>query len=396
MKEIPGVFILGAVRTPVGKFCGMLKDFSAVDLGAHAIAGLLKRYKIPPKKVEEVIMGQALQAGSGQNPARQAALQAGLPASVNGFTVNKCCGSGLKSVLLAAQAIKAGDAQLLVAGGMESMSRVPFLLDDMRRGRRLGNAEIKDSILTDGLLCATCKWHMGNAAEFIAKKYRISRAQQDRFAFLSHQHALRAQNEGLFAKEIVPIKIQHDVGATVLDKDESPRPDTNLKILAKLPTVFQSKNGTVTAGNAPGLNDGAAALALCSETYLKRQKAKPLARILDYVAVGTDPAYVFTAPAVAAKSLLKKMGAQWRDFDLIEANEAFAAQILASEKIAGWDPACVNVHGGAIALGHALGTSGARILTTLIFALKARKLRRGLATICMGGGNGLAAAIEIL
>ena len=374
----------------------MLKDFSAVELGAHAIRGVLKRSRIPDRNVQEIIMGQVLQAGAGQNPARAAALKAGLPPHVNAYMVNKCCGSGLKAVLLAAQAIKAGDADVLIAGGMESMSQAPFLLENLRRGWRLGNGAVRDSLLADGLLCALCKWHMGNAAEFIAKKFKVSRKDQDRFALLSHRNAIRAQAKNLFKNEIVPLVVEHEGRRIVLEKDEGPRVDTNLKLLSKLPTVFQQKKGTVTAGNAPGLNDGAAAVAVCSEHYLRRHKTKPLARLLDYVAIGVDPAYIFTAPAVAAKALLTKMNADWKDFDLIESNEAFAAQALASEKIAHWDSNKVNVHGGAIALGHPLGASGARILTTLIFALRARGLRRGLATLCMGGGNGLAAAVEMV
>ena len=390
------VFVLAAYRTPIGKFCGALKDFSAVELGARVIASVINVKAIPRRDVEEVIMGQVIQAGAGQNPARQAALGAGLRATASAFTVNKCCGSGLKSVLLAAQAIRAGDGDLIVAGGMESMSQAPFLLDNLRRGMRLGHGEIKDSILTDGLLCPTCHWHMGSAAEFIAKKYNISREEQDRFAFESHRKALRAQQKGWLSEEITPVVIPHGDDPIFVRDDEGPRKDCSLQTLQKLAPAFDKKRGTVTAGNAPGLNDGAAALALCSERYLRRSKVKPLARLVDYVSIGTDPAYLFTAPALAAQALLKKMNADWTDFDLIESNEAFAAQALATEKIAGWNPNVVNVHGGAIAFGHPLGASGARILVTLIHALRTRKLRRGLATICMGGGNGLAAAVEIV
>ncbi len=388
--------LLSAVRTPLGKFCGMLKDIPAVELGAHAIRGAIARSGVSSKHVEEAIMGQVLQAGCGQNPARQAALKAGLPVYVNAFTVNKCCGSGLKAILLAAQAVKAGDGHLFVAGGMESMSRAPFLLPEFRMGKRLGTSDAQDAILTDGLLCASCDWHMGHAAEHSAKKHKISRRQQDAFALLSHQNAVRAQQAGLLGEEIVPVGLRRDGQDIVLDKDEGPRPATSAHALSRLSPAFQAEGGTVTAGNAPGLFDGAAAAVVCSEAYAKKAGHKPLARILDYAAVGVAPKEVFTAPAVAAMALLKKMGAGWKDFDLIEVNEAFAAACLASEKIAGWDASRVNVHGGSIAFGHPLGASGARIVATLLNALKARGKKRGMAAICMGGGNGLAMAVEIV
>lgn len=396
MSASSPVFILSAGRTPIGKFCGMFKEFSAVELGAHAIRGVLHKARIPARDVEEVIMGQVLQAGAGQNPARQAALKAGIPSTVAAFTVNKCCGSGLKAVLLAAQAVKAGDGDLFVAGGMESMSQAPYLLEKLRGGMRLGHGEIMDSILTDGLLCPTCDWHMGHAAEFIAKKYKVSRKDQDRFALLSHRNAVAAREQGLFKDEILPVPVKRDGKTVLLEHDEGPREDTNLDLLGKLPSPFKPGKGTVTAGNAPGLNDGAAAVIVCSERYLRRRpQSKPIAKILDYVTVGTHPKHLFVTPALAAQALLKKMGASWKDFDLLEVNEAFAAAALASGKIAKWDPERVNVHGGSIAFGHPLGTSGARILTTLVHALRARGLRRGMASICMGGGNGLAAAIEL-
>ncbi len=396
MSTNDAVYILSAVRTPIGKFYGSLKDFTAVDLGARAIAGAWQHASVNAKDVYEVIMGQVLQAGCGQNPARQAALAGGLPDSVNAFTLNKCCGSGLKAVLLAASAIKAGDGDLFIAGGMESMSQAPHLVKNFRKGKKLGNADIQDVILSDGLLCPLCHWHMGNAAEFIANKYKISRKDQDAFALESHRKALAAQANHLFTDEILPLDIPNNGATTTMSADECPRKDSTAEALAKLSPAFEPKDGTVTAGNAPGLNDGAAALVLCSQRYLDKHKVKPLARLLDYVAIGTDPALLFTAPALAGQALLKKMNVAWKDFDLIESNEAFAAQALASEQIAGWNPAIVNVNGGAIALGHPIGASGARILTTLIHALRHRKLRRGLATICMGGGNGLATAVEII
>ena len=281
MSASDAVFVLSAVRTPIGKFCGALKDFTAVDLGAKAIAGAWQQARVNAKNVYEVIMGQVLQAGCGQNPARQAALAAGLPNTVNAFTINKCCGSGLKAVLLAASAIKAGDGDLFIAGGMESMSQAPHLVRNFRKGKKLGNADIQDVILSDGLLCPLCHWHMGNAAEFIAKKYKISRKDQDAFALASHSKALAAQAHHYFSNEILPLDVANNGATTTMNCDECPRKDSSAEALAKLSPAFETKDGTVTAGNAPGLNDGAAALVLCSQRYLDKRKVKPLARLLD-------------------------------------------------------------------------------------------------------------------
>jgi acetyl-CoA C-acetyltransferase len=392
--------ILSAVRTPSGSFLGSLSGFSAPQLGALVVKEAVHRAGIPdPADIHEVIMGNAVSAGLGQNPARQAAIHAGLPVTVGAFTINKVCGSGLKAVMLAAQSIRAGDADLFVSGGMESMSQAPYLLEGRGGGLRFGHTELKDSLLHDGLWDAFEDWSMGNAAEFIAEEYDITREEMDLFSYQSHQKAIQAIEGGKFKNEIVPIEIKGRKGSlTVFDTDETPRRDTTPDILAKLRPAFV-KDGKVTAGNAPGLNDGASALVVASEEKAKEMGVKPLARIIEYTYAAVEPKYLFYAPAVATPQLLEKTGWTLDDVDLIELNEAFAAQVLADGKAMGdlgWDWEKINVHGGAIALGHPIGASGARVLTTLIYALKDRGLSRGVASLCLGGGEAVALAVEII
>jgi len=392
--------ILSAVRTPSGSFLGSLSGFSAPQLGALVVKEAVHRAGIPdPADIHEVIMGNVVSAGLGQNPARQAAIHAGLPATVGAFTINKVCGSGLKAVMLAAQSIRAGDADLFVSGGMESMSQAPYLLEGRGGGLRFGHTELKDSLLHDGLWDAFEDWSMGNAAEFIAEEYDISREEMDLFSYQSHQKAIQAIEGGKFKNEIVPIEIKGRKGSlTVFDTDETPRRDTTPDILAKLRPAFV-KDGKVTAGNAPGLNDGASAVVVASEEKAKEMGVKPLARIIEYTYAAVEPKYLFYAPAVATPQLLEKIGWTLDDVDLIELNEAFAAQVLADGKAMGdlgWDWEKINVHGGAIALGHPIGASGARVLTTLIYALKDRGLSRGVASLCLGGGEAVALAVEII
>jgi len=392
--------ILSAVRTPSGSFLGSLSGFSAPQLGALVVKEAVHRAGIPDlADIHEVIMGNVVSAGLGQNPARQVAIHAGLPATVGAFTINKVCGSGLKAVMLAAQSIRAGDADLFVSGGMESMSQAPYLLEGRGGGLRFGHTELKDSLLHDGLWDAFEDWSMGNAAEFIAEEYDISREEMDLFSYQSHQKAIQAIEGGKFKNEIVPIEIKGRKGSlTVFDTDETPRRDTTPDILAKLRPAFV-KDGKVTAGNAPGLNDGASAVVVASEEKAKEMGVKPLARIIEYTYAAVEPKYLFYAPAVATPQLLEKTGWTLDDVDLIELNEAFAAQVLADGKAMGdlgWDWEKINVHGGAIALGHPIGASGARVLTTLIYALKDRGLSRGVASLCLGGGEAVALAVEII
>ncbi|MEE9599625.1 MAG: acetyl-CoA C-acetyltransferase, partial [Anaerolineales bacterium] len=377
-----------------------LSGFSAPQLGALVVKEAVHRAGIPdPADIHEVIMGNVVSAGLGQNPARQAAIHAGLPVTVGAFTINKACGSGLKAVMLAAQSIRAGDADLFVSGGMESMSQAPYLLEGRGGGLRFGHTELKDALLHDGLWDAFEDWSMGNAAEFIAEEYDISREEMDLFSYQSHQKAIQAIEGGKFKNEIVPIEIKGQNGSlTVFDTDETPRRDTTPDILAKLRPAFV-KDGKVTAGNAPGLNDGASALVVASEEKAKEMGVKPLARIIEYTYAAVEPKYLFYAPAVATPQLLEKTGWTLDDVDLIELNEAFAAQVLADGKAMGdlgWDWEKINVHGGAIALGHPIGASGARVLTTLIYALKDRGLSRGVASLCLGGGEAVALAVEII
>jgi acetyl-CoA C-acetyltransferase len=393
--------IVSAVRTPTGKFLGALKSLSATDLGARAVAEAVRRAGIPADVVDECIMGNVVSAGLGQNPARQAALRGGLSDDVAALTVNKVCGSGLKAVMLADQAIRADDIDVAVAGGMESMSNCPYLLPRVREGLRMGNAEILDSMINDGLWCAFENVHMGNAGEVVAEKYCVGRRDQDAFAASSHQKAANATDEGRFRDEILPVSVPVAPGFSrtskgepqIVDRDEAIRPDTTAESLAKLKPAFKD-DGSVTAGNAPGVNDGASALVVMSADRAQQLGVAPMARIVGQAASGIAPKLVLMTPVEAVRRLMKKIGWRLEDVDLFELNEAFAVQAVAVIRELGLDPAKVNVNGGAVALGHAIGSSGSRILTTLLYALKNRKLKRGVATLCMGGGNGLALAIE--
>ena len=391
--------IVGAARTPIGKFLGGLSPLSAPELGAIAIREALKRSKVSVDDVQEVIMGHVLQGGSGQAPARQAALKAGVPPTVSAVTINKVCGSGLKAVMLASQAIKAGDAQVIVAGGQESMSNAPYYMYGIRGGVKAGDQTLVDGMIKDGLWCASCNVHMGRHAEYTAKKATVTREDQDVFAEASHRKAVAAIDSGRFKDEIVPVQIPGRKGPTVIDTDESPRRDTSLEALAKLKPAFPGKNGqnedlTVTAGNAPGLNDGAAALVVVSEAYAEEHKLDILGRVTGYATGATKPEDLFFAPIKAVRNLMQKTGSQIGDYDLIEANEAFASQSIADGQELGWDWQRVNVNGGAIALGHPIGASGARVLTTLLYAMKQRGVTKGLATLCLGGGDAVALSVE--
>ncbi len=389
--------ILSGARTPIGKFNGALAAIPAPRLGAVAIQAALERAGVDPAQVDEVIMGQVVAAGSGQSPARQASLHAGIPAEVGAFSVNKACGSGLKAVMTAAQAIRAGDAQLMVAGGMESMSSAPYLLPKARQGLRFGHQTMLDSVIQDGLWCAMEEWMMGDAAEWIAAEYEVTREAMDRFALDSHHKAVAAADAGKFKSEIVPVAVPNGKGSVMVDTDEGPRRDTSLEVLANLKPAFQ-KEGRVTAGNAPGLNDGAAALVVAARARAEALGLAPLARIVGYTSAAVEPKAIFIAPALAIPKLLKRIGWTLAEVDLIELNEAFAAQVLADGYALtdqGWDWGKVNVHGGAIALGHPVGASGARVLVTLLNALRDRGLRRGIASLCLGGGEAVALALEL-
>ena len=386
--------ILSAVRTPIGKFMGSLAGFSAPELGAKVVAETVKRAGVEPEQVDEIIMGNVLQAGLGQNPARQAGLRGGLRPQVAAMTLNKVCGSGLKAVGLAAQAIATDNAEVVVAGGMESMTNSPYLLPRVREGLRLGHAQLLDSMIADGLWDVYEDYHMGMTAELVAEKYKISREEQDRFALESHQKAVAATKECRFESQILPIEIPQKKGEPVLfKKDESPREDTSLEKLAALRPAFK-KDGTVTAGNAPGTNDGAAALVVTSEEWAAQNGKTPLARVVGQAVSGVEPKWVMMAPVDAVKMLLQKIGWKTDDVELIELNEAFAVQALAVMRELGLDPARVNVNGGAVALGHPIGASGARILVTLLHEMARRKLKRGIAALCLGGGNAVALAVE--
>ncbi len=385
--------ILSATRTPIGKFQGALASLTAPRLGAIAIREAVRRAGLEPALVQEAIVGHVVQGGAGQAPARQAALGAGLPAAVPAVTINKVCGSGLKAVMLAAQSIKAGDNEVVVAGGMESMSNAPYYLFGLRGGVKLGNQPLVDGVIRDGLWCAIGDVHMGSYAEYTAQKAGVSRDEQDRFALASHRKAVAAQQACHFKNEIVPVEIADRKGKTVVDTDEAPRADTTLEALGKLKPAFQT-DGSVTAGNAPGLNDGASALVVTSLAYAQAHGLKPLARITAYATGGGEPKDLFFAPIIAVQNLLRKAGTHIGDYDLIEANEAFAVQALADGKALGWDWDRVNVNGGAVALGHPIGASGARVLTTLLYALQARSKATGLATLCLGGGHAVALSVE--
>ena len=386
--------IVSAVRTPTGKFLGGLKSFTATQLGALAVAEAVRRAGIDPQIVDECVMGNVVSAGLGQNPARQAALNGGLPDHVAALTINKVCGSGLKAVMLADQGIKAGDIDIAVAGGMESMSNCPYLLPRVRDGLRMGNGEVVDSMINDGLWCAFEQCHMGNSGEVVAEHYHVGRGAQDEYAARSHQRAARATSEGAFAEEILPISIPQKKGAPlVVDRDEGIRADTTVETLAALKPAFK-KDGTVTAGNAPGVNDGASALVVMADERAKSLHLAPLARIVAQATSGLAPKFVLMTPVEAVRRVAEKAGWKLSDVDLFELNEAFAVQAVAVLNELGIDPERVNVNGGAVALGHAIGSSGSRVLTTLVYALKHRNLKRGIATLCLGGGNGVALAVE--
>ena len=386
-------FILSAVRTPISKFLGAFADVSAPKLGAMALREAISRSGATPRQIEEVILGNVIQAGLGQNPARQAALAAGLPESIAAVTINKVCGSGLKAVMLAAQAIRAGDADLIAAGGMENMSRAPHLLTGTRAGWKFGDHEAVDSMIRDGLWCAFENCHMGEAAEYIATKYGVSRAEQDRFSAQSQRRAAAAWDQGHFAAEVVPVTVGTGAKAKSIVSDEGVRPETTAEALAKLKPAFRP-DGSVTAGNASTLSDGAAALVVGSARAAERLGVAPMARVVAYATSGVLPKEIFIAPVLAVRQVLEKAGLGLGDIDLFEVNEAFAAQMLACGKELGLDEAKVNVHGGAIALGHPIGASGARVLVTLLHAMQRRGVRRGLASLCLGGGNAVAMVVE--
>src|SRR5437867_4222776 len=385
--------IVSAVRTPTGKFLGVLKDCTAPQLGALVVAEAVRRAGIDPAGVDECIMGNVVAAGEGQNPARQAALRGGLPDHVAAMTINKVCGSGLKAVMLADQGIRAGDIEVAVAGGMESMSNCPYLLPRVRDGLRMGNAEIVDSMINDGLWCAFEQCHMGNAGEVVADQYHVDRAAQDDYAARSHQKAARASDAGWFKDEMLPITLPQKKGAPlVMDRDEPIRADTTAEALGRLKPAFK-ESGSVTAGNAPGVNDGASALVVMSSTRARALDVSPLARIVGQATSGLPPKLVLMTPVEAVRRVAAKVGWKIEDVDLYELNEAFAVQAVAVLRELGINPEKVNVHGGAVALGHAIGSSGSRVLTTLLYALKRRNLKRGIATLCLGGGNGVALAV---
>ncbi len=389
------VVIVSAVRTAIGRFQGTLSNVPASELGAVAIKAAVERAGINPADIAEVLMGNVVQAGQGQAPARQAAIKAGIPPFVGATTVNKICGSGLKTVMLAAAMIGVGDGEIFVAGGMESMDLGPYILPKARVGYRLGHGQLVDAMVYDGLWCTFADHHMGLSAEWIAKEYGLTRQELDECAYRSHKKAIAAIDGGKFKEEIVPVEVpQRKKPPIIFDTDECPRRDTSVEALARLRPAFQ-KDGLVTAGNSPGITDGAAAVVVMSRGKAEELGIEPLARIIGYDQAAVEPLKVFTAPIFATRKLLEKTGYSLDDLDLIEANEAFAAQMLADGKALGWDWDKVNVHGGAIALGHPIGCSGARILTTLIYALKDRGLRTGLATLCLGGGEAVAMIIEM-
>jgi acetyl-CoA C-acetyltransferase len=390
--------IVSAARTPIGKFLGGLSTLSAPDLGAAAIKAALERAGLPASDVQEVIMGNVIQGGVGQAPARQAQLKAGIPAGVSALTVNKVCGSGLKAVMLAAQAIKAGDREVIVAGGQESMSNAPYYVYGMRSGVKLGDQTMVDGMIKDGLWCASCDVHMGGHAEYTARKAKITRQMQDEFAANSHRKAVAAMEAGRFKGEIAPVSVPGRKGPTVVDTDEGPRKDTTVESLARLRPAFPGKDGktdelTVTAANASSLNDGGAAVVVTSEAYAKAHGLPIMARISAYATGAVEPEELFFAPIFAVKNLMKLSGTKIGDYDLIEANEAFASQALADGAGLGWDWDRVNVNGGAIALGHPIGASGARVLTTLLYAMQDRGVHSGLATLCLGGGDAVALSV---
>jgi acetyl-CoA C-acetyltransferase len=391
MSNATDIVIAGAARTPIGAFNGALASLPAHELGKIAIAEAMKRGGVAPNEVNEVVMGQILTAGEGMNPARQAAIAAGLPVSTTAYIVNQVCGSGLRSVALGSQQIKTGDANIVVAGGQESMSLSPHCLH-LRNGTKMGDVQMIDTMIKDGLWDAFNGYHMGNTAENVAEKYQITRGQQDELAARSQQRAVAAIEAGRFKDEIVPVTIKTRKGDQVVDKDEYPRPGTTVEVLSKLRPAF-TKDGTVTAGNASGINDGAAAVVLMTAAEAEKRGVKPLARIVSWATAGVDPAVMGTGPIPASRKALEKAGWKASDLDLIESNEAFAAQACAVSRELGFDAAKVNVNGGAIALGHPIGASGTRILVTLLHEMAKRDAKRGLATLCIGGGMGIAMCV---
>ncbi len=394
MSEQTEAVILSAVRTPTGKFQGALKDFKATELGAMVVREAVKRAGVEPEKIDEVIMGCVVQAGVGQNPARQVALKAGIPFGVSALTINKVCGSGLKSVMLAANEIKLGEAAFVVAGGMESMSNAPYLLTGAREGYRMGDQKVVDSMVHDGLWCAFENFHMGNTGEIVADKYTVSREEQDEYAANSHRKAAEAIKAGRFKEEILPIEIKQKKGDPIIfDTDETVRGETTKEVLAKLKPAFKAE-GTVTAGNAPPVNDGASALVVTSLVQAKQMGVEPMARIVAQATSGLEPRMLMMAPIDAMKKTLAKAGWSFDEVDLIEINEAFSVQAVAIIRELNLNPEIVNVNGGAVALGHAIGQSGSRVLTTMLHEMKRRNVRRGLAALCLGGGNAVAMAVE--
>ena len=394
MSAIKEAVIIGAVRTPVGKFQGSLKGFKATELGALVVREVVKRAGVAPDSVDEVIMGCVIQAGLGQNPARQAALNGGLPNTVSAVTINKVCGSGLKAVMMAAQGIQLGDTEIVVAGGMESMSNAPYMLPKAREGYRLGNGTLVDSMINDGLWCAFDNQHMGCTGEVVAERFHVNRTEQDEYALQSHRKAATAIKAGRFKDEIVPVEIPQRKGAaTIFDTDETVREDTSLEVLGKLKPAFK-EGGTVTAGNAPGVNDGASAVVVTSLARAQELGVEPMARIVAQATSGTEPQLVMMAPVEAIKKLLLKANWSINDVDLIELNEAFAVQAVAITRELNLDPEKLNVNGGAVALGHAIGQSGSRLLTTMLFEMKRRDAHRGVVALCLGGGNAVALAVE--
>jgi len=386
--------IVSAVRTPTGKFQGALKGFTAPQLGAMVVRESVRRAGVAPEDVDEVIMGCVIQAGLGQNPARQAALHGGIPFGVSAVTINKVCGSGLKSVMMASQAIQLGDAEVVVAGGMESMSNAPYLLPKAREGYRMGNGALVDSMIHDGLWCAFENYHMGNTGEVVAERYGVTREEQDEYALNSHRKAAAAAKAGRFREEILPVEIPQKKGAALsLDADETVREDSTIEALGKLRPAFR-ETGTVTAGNAPGVNDGASALVVTSLERAQKLGAEPLARVAAQATSGIQPELVMMAPVEAIRKVVRKAGWSLNEVDLIELNEAFSVQAIAIIRELGLDPERVNVNGGAVALGHAIGQSGSRLLTTMLYEMKRRGARRGLAALCLGGGNAVALAVE--
>jgi acetyl-CoA C-acetyltransferase len=394
MKE---AVIISAARTAIGRFLGALRDIKATTLGSIAIKEAVRRAGIKPEEVEEVIMGNVVSAGLGQAPARQAALNAGLKDSVAATTINKVCGSSLKAVVMAAQAIKLGDFQMVVAGGMESMSQAPYLMPKARMGHRMGNGELIDSMIYDGLWCAFHDFHMGMTGEIVAEKCNITREMQDEYAFKSHQKAIAAIDAGRFKDEIIPVEIpQRKAEPIIFATDEGPRRDTSMETLSRLKPVFKTEGGTVTAGNAPGVNDGAAALVVTSRERAQELGIKPLVRIVAYATSGIEPSLVMLAPIEAIEKVFKLSGWDRDEVGLYEINEAFSAQALAVIQELKLNPEKVNVNGGAVALGHPIGATGARILTTLLYAMKERNIDKGIAGLCLGGGNAVAMAVEKL